>query len=270
MNTRALVVTAGLVGAAVAMTLAVGPHRSASAAVPTQPVTRADAKRTFLSDCAVCHGADAHGTNMGPTLSGVGVASIDYELTTGRMPLVEAPARNPRTGVLQPLPGQELPDAQAKTERHRPAYPPDVIEALDAYVGELSAGGPDIPTIDVAAGALPVGGELFRLQCAACHAWAGDGGALLHREAPALHAATPTQIGEAIRVGPGTMPGFGFAAISEQDLNSVVAYVRYLDHPKDRGGQPFWHLGPVAEGGVAWLIGMTLLVLATRWIGERS
>ncbi|MDQ1396739.1 MAG: ubiquinol-cytochrome c reductase cytochrome c subunit, partial [Acidimicrobiaceae bacterium] len=159
---------------------------------------------------------------------------------------------------------------QAKTERHQPAYPPEMITALDAYAGELAAGGPDIPTIDLAAADLPSGGELFRLQCAACHAWAGDGGALLHREAPALHAATPTQIGEAIRVGPGTMPGFGFAAISEQDLNSVVAYVRYLDHPKDRGGQPLWHLGPVAEGGVAWLIGMTLLVLATRWIGERS
>ena len=73
-----------------------------------------------------------------------------------------------------------------------------------------------------------------------------------------------------MRVGPGSMPGFGAAAITDEDLNSVVAYVRYLDHPKDRGGQPLWHLGPVAEGGIIWLVGMTLMLLVTRWIGERS
>ena len=267
MTLRGLAVAAGLIGGTVAITLMLGPRRSALAA---QPVPRADAIRTYLSDCAVCHGADAHGTSTGPTLSGVGVASIDYELTTGRMPLVQSPARNPANGVLQPLPGVQLPDADAKTERHDPAYPPEMIEALDKYVGELSAGGPDIPDVDPTAGDLAAGGTTFRLQCAACHAWAGDGGALLHREAPQLHAATPTQIAEAIRVGPGTMPAFGFAAISPDDLNSVVAYVRYLDHPKDRGGLPLWHLGPFAEGAIAWLIGMTVLLLATRWSGERT
>ena len=80
------------------------------------------------------------------------------------------------------------------------------------------------------------GGSVFRLQCAACHAWAGDGGALLHREAPALHEATPTQIAEAVRVGPGAMPAFGTAALTDGQLADLVAYVRYLDHPKDRGG----------------------------------
>src|SRR5437016_3133621 len=87
----------------------------------------------------------------------------------------------------------------------------------------------------------------YLADCAACHAWAGDGGALLHREAPSLHRAGATQIAEAVRVGPGLMPAFGAAAISDRQLDSVVAYVRYLDHPKDRGGNPLWHLGPVAE-----------------------
>src|SRR3954454_11504250 len=229
MSRRALLIASGLVAIAVAVPVLIGPRRAAA-----QPVNRNDAMRTYLSDCAVCHGADGHGTSIGPTLAGVGVASIDYELTTGRMPLVQSPARNPNTGVLQPLPAQQLPDPQAKTERHEPAYPPDLIAALDDYVGTLSTGGRAIPAVEPNAGDVPLVGELFRLQCAACHAWAGDGGALLHREAPALHESTDTQIAEAIRIGPQTMPAFGRAALSTRELNDVVAYVRYLRDPEDR------------------------------------
>src|SRR5205085_3371148 len=122
--------------------------------------------------------------------------------------------------------------------------------ALVDYVdADLGGGGPDIPRVDVRSGNLAEGGELYQLQCAACHAWAGDGGALLRRAAPSLHDATATQIAEAIRIGPDVMPAFGTAALSHQQLADVVSYVRYLDHPKDRGGQPLWHLGPMAEGG---------------------
>src|SRR5207302_794307 len=114
------------------------------------------------------------------------------------------------------------------------------------------------------------GGELFRLQCAACHAWAGDGGALLHREAPSLHHDTPTQIGDAVRAGPGLMPAFGQAALTDNQLNDLAAYVRYLDHPDDRGGEPLWHLGPMAEGGVAVICGLGIMLLTIRWIGDKE
>ena len=159
-------------------------------------------------------------------------------------------------------------DVRKTPARHRPRYSRAVIDALVDYVASFGAGGPGIPPVDLRAANLAEGGELFRAQCAACHAWAGDGGALLHREAPALHRATATQIAEAVRVGPGLMPAFGTAAVSDRQLDSVVAYVRYLDHPKDRGGNPLWHLGPVAEGAIAWIFGTGILVLATRWIGE--
>jgi ubiquinol-cytochrome c reductase cytochrome c subunit len=66
------------------------------------------------------------------------------------------------------------------------------------------------------------------------------------------------------------MPAFGQAALDDHQLDSVVAYVRYLAKPKDRGGEPLWHLGPMAEGAVAWIIGLGLLILATLWIGERE
>src|SRR3954465_14101729 len=49
-------------------------------------------EQTFLADCAICHGSDARGTNRGPTLVGVGRASVDFSPTTGRMPITN-PAR---------------------------------------------------------------------------------------------------------------------------------------------------------------------------------
>src|SRR5947208_16275021 len=148
----------------------------ASAQPPSQP-PGADVKAVYLADCAICHGADGHGTNRGPTLVDVGRASLDYYLTTGRMPITN--------------PALELGNPNQTVKRHKAFYGPRVIRELEDYIQTLTGrGGPDIPTV------LPVsdladGGDLFRLQCAACHAWAGDGGALLHREAPALHSATP-------------------------------------------------------------------------------
>ena len=51
------------------------------------------------------------------------------------------------------------------------------------------------------------------------------------------------------------------------DLGAHVG-VTYLDNPEDRGGEPLWHLGPVAEGGIAWIFGMGILFVAIRWMGE--
>ncbi|HEX8769717.1 MAG TPA: cytochrome c, partial [Acidimicrobiales bacterium] len=159
-------------------------------------------------------------------------------------------------------------DPDIAARRHTPAYPPPIIHDLVDYVWSLTGGGgPDIPHIGT--GNLAEGGSLFRLQCAACHAWAGDGGALVHIQAPALHSATDVQIAEAIRVGPGQMPGFGVAALTDEQLAGVVAYVRYLDQPDDRGGEPLWHLGPFAEGALA-LVAVGGLLLFSRWIGERG
>jgi ubiquinol-cytochrome c reductase cytochrome c subunit len=216
----------------------------------------------------VCHGADGRGTDRGPTLEGAGRAAIDYELSTGRMPLAPVGRADQPGTPLVPLAGQSLGDPDIVPRRHNPAYPPDVIAALVNYTAGLAGGGgPDIPQLGP--GNLADGGVLFRLNCAACHAWAGDGGALVHREAPGIHRATPTQIAEAVRVGPGQMPGFGVAALTDEQLSSVVAYVEYLDKPNDRGGSALWHLGPFAEGGVA-LVAVGALLLFVRWIGERG
>jgi ubiquinol-cytochrome c reductase cytochrome c subunit len=237
--------------------------------VAAAPAPPRDVRQIFLSDCAVCHGSSGRGTDRGPSLAGVGRASLDYQLSTGRMPLVGVGRDAAEPGSpLQPLPNTAAGDPDLLPRRHEPAYDGPTITALIDYVSTLTGGGgPDIP--HPVGGNLAEGGDLFRLQCAACHAWAGDGGALLRREAPALHASTRTQIAEAIRLGPGQMPAFGDAALTDEQVASVAAYVRYLDSPRDRGGDPLWHLGPVTEGAMA-LVALALLLLFTRWIGERG
>src|SRR5436305_9794728 len=74
------------------MLLAVLFRPTAPAHAQTQIAT---AQRTYLADCAVCHGERATGTKQGPSLVGVGPASIDYVLSTGRMPL--DPIKDERT-----------------------------------------------------------------------------------------------------------------------------------------------------------------------------
>jgi ubiquinol-cytochrome c reductase cytochrome c subunit len=224
------------------------PSRAALAAAP-RAAASTDVEHVFLRDCAVCHGADGRGTDLGPDLRGAGTAGIDYQLSTGRMPLSS--------------PGAESSRSTAK-------YSPATIRALVAYVHGLVGGGPAIPNVDAATGSLQTGGSIYRLNCAACHAWSGDGGALLNRAAPSVHPATEVQIAEAIRTGPGNMPAFGTAAITRDQLDSVIRYVRHLDHPDDRGGLALGHLGPLAEGAVAILLALGVLVVAVRWIGTRT
>jgi quinol---cytochrome-c reductase cytochrome c subunit len=207
-----------------------------------------DAATIYLRDCAVCHGADGHGTSRGPTLVAWGAAGVYYAVFTGRMPLAS--------------PG-------ATPTRRTPAYDQATIDALVAYVDRLVPGGPAIPQVDPAAGDLAEGGQLFRAQCAACHQWAGQGGALLHREAPALSSATPTQAAAAVRTGPGAMPVFAETALDDHQLNSVLRYIEALKQPEDRGGWALWHIGPVAEGGVG-LAAVGVLMFVLRYVGTRQ
>jgi ubiquinol-cytochrome c reductase cytochrome c subunit len=258
-------------GSAFALTVFVGtPSSKASTPAVAEPaVSPTEARMTFLRDCATCHGSDARGTVYGPSLQGVGSAAVDYWVSTGRMPLYSN-TRSAKSPADQPPPGQQLADPTATPARHRPSYSPAMIAALVKYVASIAPGGPAIPAVDLQHASLATGGEVYREQCAACHAWSGVGGALYQRAAPSLHLATPTQIAEAMRTGPAPMPVFGTAAVPNSTLNDVVAYVRYLDHPSNRGGAPLWYLGPVAEGAVAILLGLGLLLLVIRWIGTRG
>jgi ubiquinol-cytochrome c reductase cytochrome c subunit len=86
---------------------------------------------------------------------------------------------------------------------------------------------------------------------------------------PALEDATPTQIAEAVRVGPYLMPRFPESQLSDADVDSIVRYVQYAKHPDDRGGWAIGHLGPIPEGMVTWLLAAIVLVGVCGVLGER-
>lgn len=111
---------------------------------------------------------------------------------------------------------------------------------------------------------------LFQANCAACHGYAGSGGALSHgQEAAPLKDATPRQVAEAIRIGPGTMPAFSSGALSGEQVADLVTYTQYLRSPDDRGGAALGHRGPLPEGFVAWFGGLVVMLFACLWIGVR-
>lgn len=227
--------------------LGAAPGRSAAAAA-TQAADVQAGKALFETSCITCHGIGGAGTPQGPRLIGVGAASADFYLSTGRMPL---PA----------------PDIRAR--RKRPAFDRAQIDQLVAYVASLDPNGPPIPPVDTAAADVSRGGELFRRNCASCHGFAGGGGALSEgNQAPPIWSATQLQIKEALRIGPGTMPAFSEKALSEKDADSVVRYASYLGHANNRGGAPLGYGGPIPEGLVAWLGGLGALIGASVWIGR--
>jgi ubiquinol-cytochrome c reductase cytochrome c subunit len=223
------------------------PAASTPVAGNAAPIARG--RQLYVEGCSSCHGMDARGVeDQGPSLIGVGAQSADFYLRTGRMPLSQ--------------PGHE-------PERAEQAYPDDQIEALDAYIGSL--GGPQIPAVDPGAGSLSRGAELFGSTCAGCHSITGEGGVVVGGFAPELHQATPTQVAEAVRIGPYLMPSFDRNQISDADLNSIARYVdQAVQDPDDRGGWGIGHIGPVPEGLVAWVLATAALLIVARLVGERS
>jgi ubiquinol-cytochrome c reductase cytochrome c subunit len=208
-----------------------------------------EGRQLFLDGCTSCHGFDARGVpGVGPSLVGVGAQAADFYLSTGRMPLED------KTGD-EPL-------------RSEPAYPPDQIRALVAYIGSL--GGPGIPSPNPEQEKLNDGLRAYALYCAGCHQIVGQGGVVTGAIPPALKEATPTQIAEAVRVGPYVMPPFDERTIDDQTLDSIIRYIELTKDPVDEGGWGIGHIGPIPEGLVAWLIGLAALVLVIRIIGERA
>jgi ubiquinol-cytochrome c reductase cytochrome c subunit len=185
---------------------------------------------------------------VGPNLHGVGVSAADFYLRTGRMPLDVA------TGE-QPL-------------RSEPEYDEADIRALVHYIG--SFGGPPVPKVDPERGNLPEGQRAFTTYCAGCHQVMGQGGVVTGAVPPPLEDATPTQIAEAVRIGPYLMPAFDEQEIDRRTLDSIALYVqRVVKHPPDRGGWGLGNIGPIPEGMVAWLLAGGALLLVARVIGER-
>jgi ubiquinol-cytochrome c reductase cytochrome c subunit len=213
----------------------------------------------FAANCASCHGPKGEGvpepndrgiggiSGQGPPLVGVGELAPDFYLRTGRMPLGHA--------------GEE-------PERQRPFFNPREIAAITAYVASFG-GGPRIPEPEPDFGSLAEGMSLFTEHCAGCHQILGEGGYVPGAKVPVLRHADPTEIAEAVRIGPFLMPSFPKSQISDDDLNKIIAYVVRSKHPEDPGGWGIGHIGPVPEGMVAWFVAVFVLAGLCAVIGRR-
>jgi ubiquinol-cytochrome c reductase cytochrome c subunit len=219
----------------------------------------AEGQALFRVTCASCHGLNGEGqttgTIQGPPLAGVGAASVDFQVSTGRMPMAR-------------------PEAQAPVKKN--LYTEEEIAALAAYVASL-APGPAIPApedydpANVSEEDLARGGELFRTNCSACHNFSGAGGALPGgKYAPSLYGVSNKHLYEAMITGPQQMPVFSDEVLRPEDKRAIIGYLNELhDRPQD-GGLALGGLGPVSEGLWAWIIGLGSLMFFAIWIAAKG
>ncbi len=226
-----------------------------ASAEPTSVSTQSsvdDGKKLFASNCATCHGLSAEGlTGVGPSLYGVGAASVDFQVGTGRMPLAN-----------------QGPQAEKKT----PQFTDAQVKSLAAYVASL-APGPALPsaTYLTANGNTSTGAELFRVNCAMCHNVGGAGGALTEgKYAPALADILPVHIYEAMVTGPQSMPVFNDRNITPEQKADIITYLKYLDKNPSPGGFDLGGIGPVSEGLFIWIFGLGAVVAVTVWIAAKA
>jgi len=228
---------------------ALSPSPAEAAAVSEDDVAAGQA--LFRANCATCHGTDAEGRGNAPSLVGVGAAAVDFQVSTGRMPMQA-------TG----------PQAPSKP----PVFDAEEIRRLAAYVASL-APGPAVPTdeqVDPALGDPANGMALFRTNCAMCHGAIGKGGALTQgKYAPSLASTSRRNVSQAMLTGPGSMPVFNDANLTPEDKRDVIAFLDQ-QHQGSPGGTDLGAVGPVVEGLWVWIVGMGALIGAAVWIGAKS
>ena len=225
---------------------------SATAETSTEQSAMVDeGSKLFAANCATCHGMNLEGTTEGPTLVGVGAASVDFQVGTGRMP---AAATGPQA------------------EKKPVQFTDEQVKQLAAYVA-ASGPGPAFPDEEYLAGEgdAALGAELFRINCAMCHNVAGAGGALTEGKfAPSLKGVDPVHVYEAMVTGPQNMPVFSDLNLTPDDKADIITYLTYLEDNPSPGGFDLGNLGPVSEGLFIWIFGLGAIVAITVWLTAKS
>jgi len=217
----------------------------------------ADGKGLYISSCSSCHGQAAEGTTLGPSLIGVGGASVDFQVSTGRMPAKQL--------------GPQVQAKQGQADEN--IFTQAQIDEMSAYIQSLG-GGPNVPDAGAYAtndSLVSLGGVLFRQNCTQCHNFAGEGGALTDgKYAPPLTGTEPRAIYEAMLTGPQNMPVFNDSALSPKDKQAIISYLVADRGSPNYGGAGLGRLGPVSEGLFIWTIGLIGLLLITVWIAAHT
>lgn len=256
----------GLTGAGVLASALMPDAQVATAEKDDQALVQ-EGKDIYDTACITCHGANLQGIEgRGPSLVGIGAGSVYFQVHSGRMPMMSN-------------------DAQA--ERKAPRYTEQQTLALAAYVA-ANGGGADIVYNDdgsiaqeslrganyngqIQAEDVAKGSELFRMNCASCHNFTGQGGALsAGKYAPELAPANEQEIYQAMLTGPQNMPKFSDRQLTADEKKDIIAYLKSAEETPSPAGWDLGGLGPVAEGLAMWIIGISALCAAAMWIGSRS
>jgi ubiquinol-cytochrome c reductase cytochrome c subunit len=226
------------------------PAQAAPAAGSDESAAEQAGRELYERSCISCHGENLEGVpNRGPSLIGVGEAAVYFQVHTGRMPLVRQEA-----------------DAADKPA----VFSDEEIDQLMAYV-QANGGGPRVPSGDLRDGDVAEGGELFRLNCASCHNFVGEGGALSSgKAAPSLNDSNDREIYTAMLTGPENMPVFGDNQLTPDEKRSIISYVQTINQQADPGGAGVGRMGPVAEGLVIWVVGIGVLMFGIFWMGSKA
>ena len=214
-----------------------------------------EGKQLFGVSCASCHGLNGEGTSQGPSLIGVGAASVNFQVATGRMPAARPEAQIP-----------------ART----PLYSDEQVDALAAYITTWGAG-VDVPKASqyspegLSADEIANGGALFRANCSACHGIVGNGGALPDgKYAPSLLETANIHVWQAMRTGPQQMPVFSKDVISDDDAREIIGYLNNAHAQPTFGGLGMGENGPVSEGFWVFILGIGGLAVIATWIAKKG
>lgn len=229
----------------------VSPEQAPAIAADLDAEQIAAGEAIYVNSCITCHGENLQGiTDRGPSLIGVGQAAVFFQVHSGRMPMAQNEAQAPRK---------------------EPVYNREQTEQLGAYI-QANGGGPVIPQGDlVDEEQVALGGELYRLNCASCHNFTGQGGALSQgKYAPSLDPATDEEIYGAMLSGPQNMPKFADTQITPEEKRAIIAFIQNNKQTIDPGGNSLGGFGPAPEGLIAFLVGMGAIVAFTLWMGSRA
>jgi ubiquinol-cytochrome c reductase cytochrome c subunit len=241
--------------------LTLGFTYSVATAAPASNSMSASAKTTlieegqtiFLKGCSSCHGLNSEGGAVAPSLIGVGAASVDFQVGTGRMPMQ---------------------DMSQQAMRKAPLYDEEETAALAAYIASLAPGPASLTNEEITwerDGNTADGGELFRNNCAMCHNFAGQGGALSQgKYAPTLMGVEPKHIYEAMVTGPQAMPVFSDKIITPEEKLSIIKWIKAAESEPNLGGAALGRVGPVTEGLLVWTLGLGLLIGIAVWLTAKA
>ncbi len=245
----------------VAALISIGTTFSIASALPSQQRMEstsattqiAEGKQIFARGCSSCHGLNAEGGSIAPSLIGVGAASVDFQVGTGRMPMADMSQQ-----------------AMAK----KPVYNEAETAALAAYVASLAPGPASVTNESLTwerDGNTAQGGELFRTNCAMCHNFAAQGGALTNgKYAPSLMGTEANKIYEAMITGPQSMPVFSDKTITPAEKLSIIKWIKAAQKEPGLGGASLGRVGPVTEGLLGWTLGLGLLIGVAVWLASKA